>query len=78
MVQALALNLQRGNTEGADVLAVFVMIAAVVTTIFWMVVGWRAMIAHEKIAAAAQTALATTGIHEEKETASAKDEEGTA
>ena len=33
------------------------MLVALVTTVFWMIVGWRAMRAHERIADAAEEAL---------------------
>ena len=36
-----------GNFEG---LAMLTILWAVFTAIFWMVIGWRAMRAHEKIA----------------------------
>ncbi|MDE0637155.1 MAG: hypothetical protein OXI43_15055 [Candidatus Poribacteria bacterium] len=36
-----------GNFEGLAILAI---LWAVFTAIFWMVVGWRAMRAHEKLA----------------------------
>ena len=36
--------------EGITVFSVLASLLAMVTTIFWMVVGWRAMRAHERIA----------------------------
>jgi uncharacterized membrane protein len=39
------------NIQGFSALAVIV---GVITTIFWMVVGWRAMRAHERIAESMQ------------------------
>ncbi|MCY2961916.1 MAG: hypothetical protein NTY35_17300 [Planctomycetota bacterium] len=38
-----------GSGAGA-LLAIVTTIAAIVTTVFWMIVGWRAMRAHERIA----------------------------
>lgn len=38
--------------SGPTVLVLLTSILAVVTTIFWMIVGWRAMRAHERIAQA--------------------------
>lgn len=38
--------------EGVTAFTVLASLLAVVTTIFWMVVGWRAMRAHERIAQA--------------------------
>ena len=43
------------NIQGFGALAVIV---GVITTLFWMVVAWRAMRAHEKIAEALSTDLA--------------------
>lgn len=40
---------QLANSTGGA-LAVLVVLTGVATTIFWMVVGWRAMRAHEDIA----------------------------
>ena len=37
--------------QGTGFLAVFGLLVGLATTIFRLVVGWRAMIAHEKIAA---------------------------
>lgn len=44
------------NFPGSDaaVLAIVLGLVGVVVTLFWMVVGWRAMKAHEKLAAAAE------------------------
>ena len=36
--------------------AVFAILAAIFSAIFWMVVGWRAMRAHERIADASEQA----------------------
>jgi len=38
----------------AQVFAFLITVAGVVSAIFWMVVGWRAMRAHERIADAAE------------------------
>jgi uncharacterized membrane protein len=38
-------------------LAFLVGLAAVATAIFWMVVGWRAMRAHERLADASEQAI---------------------
>ncbi len=38
------------DIQGIQGLAVLTILWAVFTAIFWMVVGWRAMRAHEKIA----------------------------
>lgn len=40
------------NTAGA--LTALGLLAAVITTLFWMVVAWRAMRAHERLAEALQ------------------------
>lgn len=40
-------NLQ---VSGSTALAILSTILLIVTTIFWMIVGWRAMRAHERIA----------------------------
>ncbi len=32
----------------------FAVLIALVTTVFWMIVGWRAMLAHERLADAAE------------------------
>lgn len=37
-----------------EVLAILAMTGGLITTIFWMVVGWRAMRAHERLARAAE------------------------
>jgi len=44
------------NMSGGDaqVFAFLITVAGVVSAIFWMVVGWRAMRAHERIADAAE------------------------
>lgn len=39
-----------GESGFMAVLGVFSTLLAVVTAIFWMIVGWRAMRAHERIA----------------------------
>ena len=39
---------------GVSVLAFFGGFLGLINIIFWMVAGWRAMVAHEKLAAAAQ------------------------
>jgi uncharacterized membrane protein len=43
------------NAPGST-LAAFAILAAIFSAIFWMVVGWRAMRAHERIADAAEQA----------------------
>jgi hypothetical protein len=45
-----------------EIFAVISVISGVFVTIFWMVVGWRAMRAHEHLAATNQALLA----HKEK------------
>jgi uncharacterized membrane protein len=47
------MNTSAGNIQGLAMLLAWFGIA---TTIFWMVVGWRAMRAHERIADAAEQA----------------------
>lgn len=42
-----------------ETLAGFAILAAIFSAIFWMVVGWRAMRAHERIANAAEQAART-------------------
>ena len=44
------------NFPGSDaaVLAILLGLFGIVVSIFWMVVGWRAMKAHEKLSAAAE------------------------
>ena len=44
-------NVSESNMQG---LAFKMALIGLVTTIFWMVVGWRAMRAHERIADAAE------------------------
>jgi uncharacterized membrane protein len=39
---------------GGGALAVLAILAAIFSAIFWMVVGWRAMKAHERLADAAE------------------------
>jgi uncharacterized membrane protein len=41
----------------AQAFAMLVGLAGIATAIFWMVVGWRAMRAHERIAEASEQAL---------------------
>ncbi len=43
------------EASGPTALVVLTSILAIVTTIFWMIVGWRAMRAHERIAQALDT-----------------------
>ena len=43
------------NASGGA-LAGFAILAAILSAIFWMVVGWRAMRAHERLADAAEQA----------------------
>lgn len=38
------------ESSGSTILVVLSAILGIVTTIFWMIVGWRAMRAHERIA----------------------------
>ena len=40
--------------SGLDGMAGFLILVGIATTIFWMVVGWRAMRAHERIAEASE------------------------
>jgi len=35
---------------GSMALVVFTTLVSIVTTIFWMIIGWRAMRAHERLA----------------------------
>lgn len=50
------MNFTMNNSSGAaTLLAVVTTIVAIVTAVFWMVVGWRAMRAHERIARALDT-----------------------
>lgn len=50
------MNFTMNNSSGAGaLLAVVTTIVAIVTAVFWMVVGWRAMRAHERIAQALDT-----------------------
>jgi uncharacterized membrane protein len=48
------MNISPENAQGFAMLAV---LAGIATAIFWMVVGWRAMRAHERIAEASEQAL---------------------
>jgi len=48
------IRISAGSGEGLAVLAV---LAAIASAIFWMVVGWRAMRAHERIADASEQAV---------------------
>jgi hypothetical protein len=48
------MNISAENAQGFALLAV---LAGIATTIFWMMVGWRAMRAHERIAEASEQAL---------------------
>jgi uncharacterized membrane protein len=45
------MNMTTGDLGG---LAVGIALAGVVTAVFWMYVGWRAMQAHERLAEAAE------------------------
>lgn len=38
------------SSAAGTLLAVVTTVVAIVTTVFWMIVGWRAMRAHERIA----------------------------
>jgi uncharacterized membrane protein len=51
------IRVSAGSGEGLAALAVLAAIAAVISAIFWMVVGWRAMRAHERIADATEQAI---------------------
>ena len=46
------IDLQRSGAIGG--LAVLLALIGIAVTVFWMVVGWRAMKAHEKLADAAE------------------------
>ena len=46
------------NASGGE-LAGLAVLVALISAIFWMVVGWRAMRAHERIADAAERAART-------------------
>ena len=48
------MNISPENVQGFAMLTV---LAGIATAIFWMVVGWRAMRAHERIAEASEQAL---------------------
>lgn len=50
------MNISVSGNNGADAMVVLATLAAIATTIFWMVVGWRAMRAHERLAAASEQA----------------------
>jgi uncharacterized membrane protein len=45
------MNMTSSNVGG---LAVLIALVGVATTIFWMYVGWRAMVAHERLAKATE------------------------
>ena len=45
------MNITTNNVEGLATLLAFFGLA---TTIFWMYVGWRAMVAHERLAKATE------------------------
>jgi uncharacterized membrane protein len=47
------------STQSGEVLAMLAVLFGIITTIFWMVVGWRAMRAHERLADAAESAART-------------------
>lgn len=47
-----------GPTE-TSLLKLLIPLGAIVTTILWLIIGWRAMRAHEKLAAEAQAARGT-------------------
>ena len=42
------------NMQGVQELAIIMFLFGVFTTILWLVIGWRAMRAHEKIADSAE------------------------
>jgi len=42
------------NFNPAGLVGLFAVLAGIFTAIFWMVVGWRAMRAHERLAAATE------------------------
>lgn len=45
------MNFTMNNSSGVGaLLAIVTTIVAIVTAVFWMIVGWRAMRAHERIA----------------------------
>jgi uncharacterized membrane protein len=48
------MNVSGGSIQG---LAVLVALFGIASAIFWMVVGWRAMRAHERIADASEQAV---------------------
>ena len=50
------MNITRKGAESMAGFAVLVILAGLASAIFWMVVGWRAMRAHERIAEAAEAA----------------------
>jgi hypothetical protein len=50
----LEIQYEEGGIAGIAILAVLGGILVLISTFFWMVVGWRAMIAHEKLAASTQ------------------------
>lgn len=45
------------SPENVQGLAFLVAVAGIASAIFWMVVGWRAMRAHERIAEASEQAV---------------------
>ena len=49
---SFGIDLQRSGAIGG--LAVLLALIGIAVTVFWMVVGWRAMKAHEKLADAAE------------------------
>jgi uncharacterized membrane protein len=46
------MNITATSGSGIDCTPAFLILVAIATAIFWMVVGWRAMRAHERIAEA--------------------------
>ncbi|RKU24140.1 hypothetical protein C6503_01540 [Candidatus Poribacteria bacterium] len=60
-----------GDLQG---LAVLVMLLGIFSTIFWMVVSWRAMKAHEKLADAVERMMLQQSAIREMQSRSSQDE----
>ena len=60
-----------GDLQG---LAVLAMLLGLFSTVFWMVVSWRAMKAHEKLADAVQRMTLQQSAMQERQSQSSQDE----
>lgn len=60
-----------GDLQG---LAVFAMLLGLFSTVFWMVVSWRAMKAHEKLADAVERIMLQQSAIQERQSQSSQDE----